>query len=107
MGGYFIFAMRIPVQDRQPDHGLGLLLHPAQEVQRLDELVSPRLLEAGPHTRLHVGAAKGLDLAQHPRNLDKYIWFQYFILKSLSIPLLTWIQSLRRSASFLWLDFLA
>lgn len=67
------------MQDRQPHHGLRLLLHPAQEVQGLDELVTPRLLEAGPHTRLHVGAAKGLDLAQHPGNLEKCsVFVEYF-----------------------------
>ena len=62
----------LPVQDWQPHHGLRLLLHPAQEVQGLNELVAPRLLKAGPHTGLHVGAAKGLDLAQHPGNLEKW-----------------------------------
>ena len=59
----------VPVEDWEPDHALRLLLHPVEEVERLDELVVAGGLEAGPHTRLHVGPAERLGLAQHPGHL--------------------------------------
>ena len=59
-----------PVKDWQPDHALRLLLHPVEEVEGLDQVGVPGLLEAGPHTGLHVDASEGLGLAKDPGDLD-------------------------------------
>lgn len=60
-----------PVQHRQPDHRLGLLLEPAEEVHGLDlVLVLAGFLEAAAHRGLDVGAAEGSHLAKLTRHLD-------------------------------------
>ena len=59
------------MEDGEPDHALRLLLHPVEEVERLYELVIAGGLEAGPHTRLHVGPAERLGLTQHAGNLHR------------------------------------
>ena len=74
------------MEDGEPDHALRLLLHPVEEVESLDELVVAGGLEAGPHTRLHVGPAERLGLAQHTGNLHRggvilgacLIWSTYY-----------------------------
>lgn len=65
---------RQPVKYREPDHALGLLLQPAQEVHGLDlVLVLAGLLEAAPDRRLDVGAPEGRNLTQLTRHLDAVV----------------------------------
>ena len=59
-----------PVEDGQPHHALRFLFHPLQEVQGLNQLAVPSLLEAGPDAGVDVDTTEGLSFAQNSGDLD-------------------------------------
>lgn len=59
-----------PVEDGQPDHALGFLFHPLQEVQGLNQIAVSGLLEARPDAGVDVDTTESLSLAQDPGDLD-------------------------------------
>ena len=60
-----------PMQNRQPDHALRLLLHPVEEMKGLNQVFAwACFAEAAPHRGLHVGPTKGGEFAQNSGDLD-------------------------------------